>query len=98
MRHMLLAAEIKASERSQNRLRPGEIVGDILKLDALREEAQAREAGCVTAVIVVDTAPEEIERTRSYALREARDAASNCGVCFFYLSPEDAFFDIPEEI
>ncbi len=96
LRHMLLAAEVKASERYQNRLRPGEIINDILKLDALREEARARESDCVPAVIIVDTAPEEIERMRSYGLKEARDAASKFGVCFFYLSPEDEFFDIPQ--
>lgn len=96
LRHMLLAAEVKASERFQGRLTAGEIVKDIRKLDALRIEARAREADCVPAVIIVDTAPEEIERMRSYALREARDAASSFGVCFFYLSPEDEFVDIPE--
>ncbi len=98
LRHMLLAAEVKASERFQGRLSAGEITKDIMKLDALREEAQAREADCVPAIIIIDTAPEEVERMRSYALREARDAASSCGVCFFYLSPEDEFFDIPEKI
>lgn len=96
LRHMLLAAEIKASERSRHRLRPGEIIDDVLKLDALREEARAREADCVPAVVIVDTAPDEIERMRSYALREARDAASSFDVCFFYLSPGEGFFDIPE--
>lgn len=95
LRYMLLSAEIKASERSQSRLRAGEIVDDIRKLDALRQEAQAREADCVPAVIVIDTAPDETERMGSWALEEARDAASSCGVCFFYLSPEDEFFDVP---
>lgn len=98
LRHMLLAAEIKASERYQNRLRLGEVIDDILKLDALREEARARESDCVPAVIIVDTAPEETKRMRSHALKEARDAAFSYSVCFFYLSLEDEFFDIPEEI
>lgn len=97
LRCMLLAAEIKASERYQNRLRPREIIDDVLKLAALREEAQARGSDCVPAVIVVDTAPEEIERMRSYGLKETRDAAFESDVCFFYLSPEDEFFDVPSE-
>jgi hypothetical protein len=96
LRHMLLAAEIKASERFQRRLRADEIIDDIMKLDALREEAQAREADFIPVVIVVDTAPEEVERMGSWTLTEVRDAASSRGVCFFYLSPEDGFFDIPE--
>jgi len=96
LRRMLLAAEVKASERFQGRLTAGEIVKDVRKLDALRIEARARKADCVPAVIIIDTAPEEIERMRGYALREARDAASTFGVCFFYLSPEEEFFDIPE--
>jgi hypothetical protein len=95
LRHMVLAVEIKASERFQGRLRAGEIIDDILKLDALREEAQAREADFIPVVIVVDTAPDEIERMRHWALREARDTASSHDVCFFYLSPEDEFFDVP---
>jgi hypothetical protein len=98
LRHMLLAAEIKASERFQGRLQAGEIRKDILKLDALRLEARAREADVIPAVIIVDTAPDEIERMGSWALEETRDAATSQGVCFFYLSPEDEFFNVPEEI
>jgi hypothetical protein len=98
LRHMILAAEIKASERFQSRLQAGEIVKDILKLDALRVEARAREADFIPVVVVVDTAPEKVERMRSEALREAREVASSRGVCLFYLSPEDEFFDVPKEI
>jgi len=82
LRHMLLAAEIKVSERFQGRLRAGEIRKDILKLDALREETQAREADLIPVVIVVDTAPDEIERMGGWALEEAREEASIRGVCF----------------
>ena len=96
LRHMLLAAEIKASERFQGRLQAGEIRKDILKLDALREEAQAREADFIPAVIIVDTAPDEIERMGSWALKKAQDEASSRSVCFFYLSPDDEFFDVPQ--
>lgn len=98
LRRMLLAAEIKVSERFQGRLQAGEIVKDILKLDALRLESRACDAAFVPAVIIVDTAPDEIERMGSWALEEAREVASSYAVCFFYLSPEDEFFDVPEEI
>jgi hypothetical protein len=97
LQHILLAAEIKASERFQRRLRAGEIKKDILKVEAFRLEAQAREADLIPVVIVVDTAPDEIERMGSWALEEARDEASSRGVCFFYLSPEHEFSDVPQE-
>ena len=98
LRHMLLAAEMKVSERFQGRLQAGEIAKDILKLDALRLEARACEAAFVPAVIIVDTAPDKTERMGSWALKEAREVASSRGVCLFYLSPEDEFFDVPKEI
>jgi hypothetical protein len=39
LRHMLMAIEVKASERYLGRLRAGEMVKDVLKLEALRIEA-----------------------------------------------------------
>jgi hypothetical protein len=95
LRRMLLAAEIKVSERFRGRLQAGEIKKDISKLDALRLEARAREADLVPAVIIVDTAPEEVERMGSWALEESRNLASSHCVYFFYLSPEDEFIDGP---
>ncbi len=41
---MLLAVEVKASERHRGRLAAGEIVVDVLKLEALRPEALYRGA------------------------------------------------------
>ncbi|MDP9475791.1 MAG: hypothetical protein M3R38_08900 [Actinomycetota bacterium] len=62
LRQMLLAVEVKASERERKRLRPGEIVDDVLKLEALGIEACHRGSDALGAVVVVDTAPEANER------------------------------------
>jgi hypothetical protein len=68
LRHMLLAIEVKASERHLGRLRPGEIVDDILKLEALQIEALHRGGSdMVPAVVTIDTAPEANERMRPEA-------------------------------
>jgi hypothetical protein len=47
-------------------------------------------------IIVVDTAPDEIEQMGSWALEEAKGLASSRGVGFFYLSPVDELFDVPK--
>ena len=89
LQQMLLAVEIKASERHQGRLRPGEIVDDILKLDAHRAEAGHRDADFLPVMLVIDTAPEHVERMTPYALQRARSAAEERDVGFFYLSAEN---------
>ncbi len=96
LRHMLLAVEIKASERSQSRLSKGEIVKDILKLKAHLEEAQARGGDFAPIMIVVDTAPDENERMRPWALEQIKIEASRCEVHLFYLSPTTQFYEPPE--
>lgn len=95
LRRMLAAIEIKASERHQGRLRAGEIIDDILKLDALRREARHREADVLPVMIVFDTAPDLAERMRRAAVDAARSAAGDRGMCFFYLSQEEEFRAIP---
>ena len=97
LRYMLLAVEIKASERSQSRLSAGEIVKDILKLKAHLEEAQARGGGFTPVVMVVDTAPEENERMRLWALEQMKSEASQHDVHLFYLSPGTQFYKAPEQ-
>lgn len=91
LRQMLMAIEIKASERDRKRLGPKEIIDDILKLDAHRFEARHRETDFLPAVLVIDTAPELTERMTQYALESAKSAAEERGVCFFYLSREEEF-------
>jgi len=97
LRHMLMAIEVKASERHLGRLRAGEIVDDILKVDALREEALHRGGSdLLPVVVVIDTAPEANERMTSYSRREVEAAAREQGVCLFYVSPSDESVILPD--
>ena len=87
LRSMLLAVEVKASEREGKRLRPGEIVEDVVKLEALGIEARHRGSDVLGAVVVVDTAPDAEERMTPHGRAEVEDAARERGVGIFYLSP-----------
>ena len=95
--HMLVAIEVKASERYLGRLRAGEIVDDILKLEALRLEALHREGSdMLPAVVTIDTAPEANERMRPEARRLTEAAAQDHGVCLFYVSPSEELMVLPD--
>jgi hypothetical protein len=97
LRQMLMAIEVKASERHQGRLRSGEIVDDILKLEALRIEALHRKGSdMLPAVVTVDTAPEANERITSYSRHEVEVAARERGVCLFYVSPSEEMVVLPD--
>jgi hypothetical protein len=89
IRRMLMAIEVKASERNDGRLRPGELISDIEKLDALRQEVRLRDASVVPVMLVVDTAPEEDERMIPASLDEVCEFAKSSGIALFYLSPDD---------
>lgn len=97
LKHMLLAIEIKASERDKSRLRSGEISEDIYKLKAHLEEAQARGGGFIPVMMVIDTAPYEEERMRPSAIEQIKAEASRCEVHLFYLSPNDQSHQTPEK-
>jgi hypothetical protein len=84
---LLLAIEIKASEREKGRLRIGEIKTDIEKLAAHHEEARARGYSFLPVVIVIDTAPDKDERMTTKSLEEAQAIALELAVGFMYLSP-----------
>lgn len=86
LRHMLLAVEVKASERAGGRLSVREVVGDIRKLAAHREEVQHRGGNMAAAVLVVDVAPERDERMREADVAACRDEAAVAGVAWFYVS------------
>lgn len=94
LRHMLVAIEIKASERDNSRLQPGEIEKDVLKLAAHREEARAQGSDFTPIMMIIDTAPVEAERMTAYGLQRVRNAAKEAEVSVFYLSPSDATVDI----
>lgn len=85
--NLLLAIEVKASERDKSRLRPGEIIGDIEKLDALRQEVRYWESDIVPVMLVLDTAPLLEERMNTDSLEEVRDRARQLDVRFFYCGP-----------
>jgi hypothetical protein len=95
LRHMLVAIEVKASERHLGRSRPGKIVDDILKLDALRAEARHRGSDLLAAVVVVDSAPEVAERMTPGGRRAAEDAALEREVGLFYVSPTEQLTLVP---
>lgn len=87
---LLLAIEVKASERYGGRLRFGEIMGDIEKLSAHREEAVARGYDFQPVMMIIDTAPDETKRMTTRGLSESKDAAIQHGVEFLYLSNTSA--------
>ena len=71
----LLVIEVKVSERARRRLTAGEVISDIRKLAAHRAEATARGTGFHPIVLVLDTAPEAIERMTASSLSQVREAA-----------------------
>lgn len=85
MREMLVAIEVKASERHLNRLGRAEICRDIEKLAAHKEEIIARGSDMTPVMLVVDTASDEEERMTEWALQESRERASEMGVLWLYL-------------
>ncbi|WP_157665301.1 hypothetical protein [Cyanobium sp. NIES-981] len=89
MKTLLLAIEVKASERSNGRLRSGEIIADIVKLQSHREEARWRNCDFIPVVMVIDTAPMPAERMTPTSLAESRRVAHEATVEFLYVSPED---------
>ena len=92
---LLLAIEIKASERADSRLGPGEIIKDITKVAAHHQEAQARGLSFFPVVMIIDTAPEPSERMTTYSLSESEARARELSVGFLYLSPSDEINTLP---
>lgn len=90
LRHMLLAIEVKASERANGRLSRREIVGDLEKLAAHQEEVRHRGGDMHPVMMVIDTAPDPAERMTAWTYSEAKQTAERYGVSFCYLSPDRA--------
>lgn len=59
--NMLMAIEVKASERYNSRLQPSEVQLDIRKLAAHREEVIARGSDVLPVMLIIDSAPLEKE-------------------------------------
>lgn len=87
---LLLAIEVKASERHNGRLRVGEIVKDIEKLAAHNQETKARGSSFLPVVMVIDTAPDAAERMTPESIRGSQAAARELAVGFMYVSPTTA--------
>jgi len=87
--NMLLAVEVKASERHNGRLTKGEIIHDIEKLAAHRAEVRERNGSpFIPVMAVIDTAPQPSERMRQSALDQCVVAAREHDIYLFYLGPE----------
>lgn len=88
LRHMLVAIEVKASERANKRLTFSEIAGDIKKLKAHQEEVQARGHDFAPVMLVIDTAPDPKERITLKTSDALRDLCGQLGVEWRYLAAE----------
>ena len=91
---LLLAIEVKASERQNGRLSVGEIVGDIQKLAAHRQEAEARGLSFLAVVMVVDVAPDSAGRMTPRSLAESQAVARKLSVGFMYVSPNSEISNV----
>lgn len=87
IRAMLLAIEVKASERDKGRLTSGEITRDIHKLAAHRDEVRFLGSDVHPVMMVIDTAPIFEERMRPQAVEAVQRIACDTKVSFFYVGP-----------
>jgi hypothetical protein len=90
LRHMLLAMEVKASERADGRLSAREVINDVRKLAAHRAEVAHRGGKMAAAMLVIDVAPDANERMREADMAACRTEAETVDVAWFYVSALDA--------
>jgi hypothetical protein len=94
--NLLLAAEVKVSERADSRLQRGEIIRDIRKLDALRHEVREWESEIVPVILIIDTAETAEGRMTRSSLGRVREFAEELEVPLFYcgryrcIAPDEA--------
>ena len=91
---MLIAIEVKASERANGRLQPSEISLDIQKLAAHREEVVARGADMLPVMLIIDSAHDQKERMTESALIKSQDLAKELKIGFLYVSPTNEIYSI----
>lgn len=87
-RCLLLAVEVKVSERQGSRLQPGEIIDDLEKIAAFRKELHYRGTEMVPVMLVIDTAKKAEERMTEYSFEEVRARAWDLHVPLFYCGPD----------
>ncbi|MFC1665159.1 hypothetical protein ACFL17_05965 [Pseudomonadota bacterium] len=85
--NMLIAIEVKASERAGARLRSKEIITDIDKLAAHREEAKSKGADMLPVMMIIDSAQKEKERMTFSALESSIENAKKLDIGILYCSP-----------
>ena len=95
---LMLAIEVKASERANSRLRVGEVAADIRKLAALRDECIHRGNTFYPVVMVLDTAPVARERMTQYSYKSAKEIAAENSVGFLYCSPDVEFNSVRRHV
>ncbi len=92
LQNILIAIEVKASERANSRLTPSEIIQDIEKLSAHRQEVEALGKTMYPLMLIIDSAPIEKERMTQKALFLAEQAAADLRVGLLYISPSKEIF------
>jgi hypothetical protein len=89
MSSLLLTIEVKASERKGSRLQSGEIINDIEKLAALLKETKVRSTSFIPVMMIIDTAPELLERMTPAGLVKAQLRAQDLSVELMYISQSE---------
>jgi hypothetical protein len=92
--NMLIAIEVKASERENGRLQPAEIALDIEKLAAHRKEVLSRGSDVYPVMLVIDSALKKEERMTKNSLERSQKLASKSGVGFLYISKCNEIYSI----
>ena len=96
--NMLVAIEVKASERERGRLRPGEIIQDIKKLSAHRDEVVSKGSTMYPVMmIIIDSAPLPKERMTQSGYEESIKAATDSNVGLMYIKQESEYNSIQGE-
>jgi hypothetical protein len=88
LKHMLIAIEVKASERAKSRLSQREIERDIHKLAAHREELCNLGSDMLPVMMVIDVATDASERMLPTVVERCADIAREFGVAWMYVSPD----------
>jgi len=83
---MLIAIEVKASERHKGRLSFGEIGRDIDKLAAHREEVNYKDSDFLPVMLIVDTAEDVRERMTEASLGRCKAYSEEMNVPLMYFS------------
>ena len=94
LKHMLVAIEVKASERDKKRLSPSEIELDIRKLAAHREESIHRNVNMLPVMLIIDSAPLESKRMTPSAISRAKILADALDVSLMYVSSTHHFSNV----